>query len=94
MTLIDVEALANIAADVGINAEQAKAFLLSNEGIQEIRELERQAIALNLHMAQVGLVKIQLLYNRLRESIHSGVSAAFQSRPLNIPPEFRNGMVI
>lgn len=40
----DVKILANLAADVGINAEQAKAFLESEKGIQEIR-LEQQAIA-------------------------------------------------
>ena len=39
----DVETLAALAAEVGINAQQAKAFLLSDEGVQEIRELERWA---------------------------------------------------
>jgi len=40
----DVEILANLAADVGIDASQAKAFLESVEGISEIRDLEQQAI--------------------------------------------------
>jgi predicted DsbA family dithiol-disulfide isomerase len=40
----DVEILANLAADVGIDAAQAKAFLESEAGISEIRDLEQQAI--------------------------------------------------
>ncbi|MGL4622737.1 MAG: DsbA family oxidoreductase [Chroococcidiopsis sp.] len=41
----DVETLANLAADVGIDAAQAKAFLESVEGIPEIRDFEQQATA-------------------------------------------------
>lgn len=44
-----VETLANLATDVGIDAEQAKAFLLSDEGIQDVRELERWSIAHGVH---------------------------------------------
>src|SRR5919199_7005901 len=40
----DVETLANLAAEVGIDAKQAKAFLLSDEGIEEIKEMKQQAI--------------------------------------------------
>lgn len=43
--IVEVEVLAHLAADVGLDAEVAKAFLLSDAGIQEVRELERQAIA-------------------------------------------------
>lgn len=41
----DIETLVNLAADVGIDAGQAKAFLESVEGIDAIEELEQQAIA-------------------------------------------------
>jgi predicted DsbA family dithiol-disulfide isomerase len=43
--IVEVEILANLADEVGMDAEVAKAFLLSDAGIQEVRELERQAIA-------------------------------------------------
>lgn len=45
----DIEPLANLAADVGIDAEQARTFLLSDEGIQDIKELERWTIAQGIH---------------------------------------------
>jgi predicted DsbA family dithiol-disulfide isomerase len=47
--IVEVEVLANLAAEVGMEAEAAKAFLLSDGGIQEVRELERQAIAQGTH---------------------------------------------
>ena len=40
----EVETLATLAA-IGINAVQAKAFLESEAGIQEVKDLEQQAIA-------------------------------------------------
>lgn len=43
--IVEVETLANLAGEVGIDAEVAKAFLLSDAGIQEVEELKRQAIA-------------------------------------------------
>jgi predicted DsbA family dithiol-disulfide isomerase len=43
--IVEVEVLANIATEVGMDAETAKAFLLSDAGIQEVRELERQGFA-------------------------------------------------
>jgi predicted DsbA family dithiol-disulfide isomerase len=43
--IAEVETLANLAAGVGIDPEMAKAFLLSDAGIQEVQELKRQAIA-------------------------------------------------
>lgn len=43
--IVEVEVLANLAAEVGIDAETAKTFLLSDAGIKEVRQLERQAIA-------------------------------------------------
>jgi predicted DsbA family dithiol-disulfide isomerase len=42
--IVEVEVLANLAAEVGIDAETAKVFLLSDAGMQEVQELERQAI--------------------------------------------------
>ena len=47
--IVEVEVLANLAAEVGLDAEAAKAFLLSDAGIQEVRELEHQAIAQRIH---------------------------------------------
>jgi predicted DsbA family dithiol-disulfide isomerase len=42
--IADVEVLANLAAEVGMSAETARAFLLSDAGMQEVQDLERQAI--------------------------------------------------
>jgi predicted DsbA family dithiol-disulfide isomerase len=47
--IAEVEVLANLAAEVGMDAEAVKAFLLSDAGIQEVRELERQATAQGIH---------------------------------------------
>ncbi|PSB22775.1 disulfide bond formation protein DsbA [filamentous cyanobacterium Phorm 46] len=47
--IAEVETLANLATEVGINLEVAKAFLLSDAGIQEVQELKRQAIAQGIH---------------------------------------------
>ena len=40
----EVEVLVNLAAEVGIKAHKARDFLLSEQGIQEIKELEQRAI--------------------------------------------------
>lgn len=47
--IVEVEVLTNLAAEVGMDADVAKAFLLSDAGIQEVQELERQAIAQGIH---------------------------------------------
>jgi predicted DsbA family dithiol-disulfide isomerase len=47
--IVEVEILANLAAEVGMDAEAVKAFLLSDAGIQDVRELESQAIAQGIH---------------------------------------------
>jgi predicted DsbA family dithiol-disulfide isomerase len=47
--IVEVEVLAHLATEVGIDIAEAKTFLLSNAGIQEVRELERQAIAQGIH---------------------------------------------
>ncbi|MEH2083226.1 MAG: DsbA family oxidoreductase [Nostoc sp.] len=41
----DVETLATLAAEIGIDAAQVKAFLKSEAGIQEVKDLEQQALA-------------------------------------------------
>jgi hypothetical protein len=40
LLLVDVKTLANLTAEFGIDAEKAKASLLSDEGIEEVKELE------------------------------------------------------
>jgi predicted DsbA family dithiol-disulfide isomerase len=47
--IAEVEVLASLASEVGMDAEAAKASLLSDTGMQEIQELERQAIAQGIH---------------------------------------------
>lgn len=47
--IVEVEVLANLAAEVGMDVAAVKAFLLSNAGMQEVRELEGQAIAQGIH---------------------------------------------
>jgi predicted DsbA family dithiol-disulfide isomerase len=47
--IVEVEVLANLATGVGLDAEAVKTFLLSDAGTQEVRELERQAIAQGVH---------------------------------------------
>lgn len=44
-----VETLANLAAEVGIDQDSAKTFLVSDAGIQVVRELEHRAIAQGIH---------------------------------------------
>ena len=41
----EVDTLVTLASEVGLDVEQVSAFLHTREGIQEIRELERQAAA-------------------------------------------------
>ncbi|MGL4880971.1 MAG: DsbA family oxidoreductase [Waterburya sp.] len=43
--ITDIETLAKLAADVGIDEQQAKDFLDSDAGIKEVRELEKQAVS-------------------------------------------------
>jgi predicted DsbA family dithiol-disulfide isomerase len=47
--IVEVEVLANLAAEVGMDTEAVKVFLLSDAGMQEVRELEHQAIAQGIH---------------------------------------------
>ncbi|MEL6334280.1 MAG: DsbA family protein [Cyanobacteria bacterium J06626_26] len=41
----DVATLSALAADVGLDAERSRDFLLSDQGITETRALKRQALA-------------------------------------------------
>lgn len=47
--IAEIDVLANLATEVGIDAETAKAFLLSAAGIQEVRELEQRSLAQGIH---------------------------------------------
>jgi predicted DsbA family dithiol-disulfide isomerase len=47
--IAEVEVLANLVVEVGMGAAVVKAFLLSDAGMQEVRALERQAIAQGVH---------------------------------------------
>lgn len=40
----EVETLANLASEIGIDGKAVKTFLLSEKGVKEVRELELQAI--------------------------------------------------
>ncbi|EKU99257.1 putative dithiol-disulfide isomerase involved in polyketide biosynthesis [Leptolyngbya sp. PCC 7375] len=41
----DIETLSALATEVGLNGDQVNAFLLSDEGISEVRDSKQQAIA-------------------------------------------------
>ncbi|MEO1005287.1 MAG: DsbA family oxidoreductase [Cyanobacteria bacterium J06638_38] len=41
----EVETLVGLAGEVGIDTETAKRFLLSDEGVEEVKNLEHQAVA-------------------------------------------------
>ncbi|MDF5706582.1 MAG: DsbA family oxidoreductase [Nostoc sp. S4] len=45
----EIEILVNLAVEVGIDAGKAKAFLLSTQGIQSVKQLEQQASAQGIH---------------------------------------------
>lgn len=47
--IAEVDVLAELAAEVGLDADAAKAFLSSEAGLSEVRTLERQAIAQGIH---------------------------------------------
>ena len=45
----DVDTLATLAADIGLEKKQVKDFLLSDEGVEDTKALEREAIAQGIH---------------------------------------------
>ncbi len=74
----DIETLANLAADVGIDAQKAKAFLLSDEGIEEVKELkqyaicasqQRFAIAQNIHSVPTIRIGKEILVGAQRVDV-------------------------
>lgn len=54
--ITDVETLAKLAAEVGMDANQVRAFLTSTEGVAEVKELEKQAA--NRSIRSVPTIKI------------------------------------
>lgn len=54
--ITDVETLAKLAAEVGIDADQVRAFLTSTEGVEEVKALERQTA--NRNISGVPTIKI------------------------------------
>lgn len=42
--ITDVETLSKLAAEVGLDSDQVRAFLTSSEGVEEVKELEQQAV--------------------------------------------------
>lgn len=53
----EVETLATLAAEIGIDAAQVKAFLESEAGVQEVEELKQQTIAQGIYgvpMIRIG----------------------------------------
>ncbi|MBD2435097.1 MULTISPECIES: DsbA family oxidoreductase [Fischerella] len=72
----DIETLANLAADIGIDA---KAFLWSDAGIEEVRELERQAKVRGIHSVPnicigqetlIGAQPIDVLFTALQNAVN------------------------
>ncbi len=47
--ITDVETLSKLAAEVGLDTDQVRAFLTSSEGVEEVKELEQQAVRRNIH---------------------------------------------
>ncbi|MEO1145176.1 MAG: DsbA family oxidoreductase [Cyanobacteria bacterium J06638_22] len=47
--IAEVEVLANLATEVGLDAATVNAFLLSDAGTEEVRNLEQEAIARGIH---------------------------------------------
>ncbi|MEH2257601.1 DsbA family oxidoreductase [Nostoc sp.] len=46
--ITDVETLVKLAAEVGLNADKVRAFLHSNEGVEEVKALEEHAVSRNI----------------------------------------------
>lgn len=77
--LSSAETLVNLAAEVGLDAEHVKTFLLSTEGIQEVRVLERQAISRGVHSVPTirignetlsGAQPVEVLVAALQKAAH------------------------
>lgn len=46
--ITDVETLAKLAAEVGLDTDKVRAFLNSTEGVEEVKALEKQAVSRNI----------------------------------------------
>jgi predicted DsbA family dithiol-disulfide isomerase len=75
----DIETLANLAAEVGIDAQKAKVYILSDEGIEEVKELEQYARTQNIHSVPtirigkeilVGAQRVDVLLAALRNALN------------------------
>ena len=75
----DIETLANLAAEVGIDAQKAKVFLLSDEGIEEVKELEQYARTQNIRSVPtirigkevlIGAQRVDVLLAALRNALN------------------------
>jgi predicted DsbA family dithiol-disulfide isomerase len=80
----DIETLANLAAEVGIDTQTAKAFLLSDEGIEEIKELKQQASDRGIHSVPtirigkeilVGAQRVDVLLAALQKAVNELAAA-------------------
>ncbi|MEM8810832.1 MAG: DsbA family protein, partial [Cyanobacteria bacterium P01_G01_bin.38] len=47
--IAEVDVLTSLADEIGLERDVVKTFLLSDAGMQEVRELERQAIGQGIH---------------------------------------------
>ncbi|MBD1998571.1 DsbA family oxidoreductase [Leptolyngbya sp. FACHB-541] len=82
--IVELDVLANLAAEVGIDVKTAKAFLLSDAGMQEVRGLERQAIAQGIHGVPhirigkevlSGAQPVDVFLTALQKAIHESTTA-------------------
>jgi predicted DsbA family dithiol-disulfide isomerase len=82
--IVEVEVLANLAAEAGMDLEAATAFLVSDAGLQEVRELERQVIAQGIHgvphirIGQVvvsGAQSVEVFLTALQNAVHELTTA-------------------
>ncbi|MEM9904024.1 MAG: DsbA family oxidoreductase [Cyanobacteria bacterium P01_D01_bin.44] len=64
--IVEVDTLAKLATEVGMDAESVRTFLLSDTGIQDVRKLERQALAQGIHSVP---------YIRIGEEVLSGAQS-------------------
>ncbi|MEH2169297.1 MAG: DsbA family oxidoreductase [Nostoc sp.] len=69
----DVETLATLAAEIGIDAAQVKAFLESEAGIQEVKDLEQQAMSTTGYAYAQGIHGVPAI--RIGREIISGAQS-------------------
>ncbi|MEH2248734.1 DsbA family oxidoreductase [Nostoc sp.] len=69
----DVETLATLAAEIGIDPAQVKAFLESEVGIQEVKDLEQQAMSTTGYAYAQGIHSVPAI--RIGREIISGAQS-------------------